>query len=304
MPSEYALVTSRLLWYPTAGGFEVEVPLAEWYARHQRASALRCDDWEAFVDPHETTYARYVAERTAREAYADGVLRTIERKGTDGSLAGSWVSTLERLLPVARFPAHGLQMIAAYVGQIAPSGKIVVACAFQAADEIRRIHRFTERAVQLRRACPGFGVGGRAAWENDAAWQPLREAIEHALVVWDWGEALVAWNVCIAPLFDDVLMSRLPEIAKRRGDPMLGAFLASLEEDCLWHRDWIRALLAQALQAHEENRSVLDAWLRTWVPKARAGVEALDAIFAPDSVFPEARCAHDAWLTSLGLTPP
>src|SRR5689334_129349 len=59
MPSEYEIVTSRLHWYVKAG-FEVATPIAPWYAKWQRESPLAAEDWDAFLDPRETTYTRYV----------------------------------------------------------------------------------------------------------------------------------------------------------------------------------------------------------------------------------------------------
>ena len=303
LPTDYELLTTDLLWYPRFGGFEVDVPLADWYARHQRGGGLRCDDWDRFADPRETTYSKYVAIERARESYADGVMRAVESRGYDASLPREWVTALERVLPVVRFPSHAMQMLAAYVGQMAPSGRIVVACAFQAADHLRRVHRLTERSVQLRRTHPGFGEAARASWEQERAWQPLREACERAFVAWDWGEAFVAWNLCIGPLFDELLFGRLPEVAGHRGDPMLAAYFASFEEDGAWHREWTRALVGLALAASDDNRGALQRWLGAWMPRARAAVRAMDGLLAPDSVVDGAISAQAAWLASMGLDP-
>jgi Methane/Phenol/Toluene Hydroxylase len=38
-----------------------------------------------------------------------------------------------------RFPGHGLQMLAAYIGKMAPSSRITMAASFQAADEMRSV---------------------------------------------------------------------------------------------------------------------------------------------------------------------
>src|SRR5260370_6591324 len=184
VPTEYEVVTSKLLWY-VGRGFEVDVPLAEWYARHQTGSALAIDDWDRFVDPRETTYASYVRLQRDSEAFADGVLRTIEQRRHDESLPPEWVRTLERVLPVMRYPSHAMQMLSAYVGQVAPGGRIVIASPLQAADQLRPIHRVVERSVLLRRTHSGFGLTAPPLWQTNPPWQPLREAVEPALVVWD-----------------------------------------------------------------------------------------------------------------------
>jgi toluene monooxygenase system protein E len=310
MPTEYELSTSDLLWYPAFGDFEVEVPLGLWYRQHQRESPLQCDDWERFVDPRETIYATYTARERAQEESVDSLMRLIEDRRYDASLPDEWLRTLERVLPVVRYPAHALQMLAAYVGQMAPGGRLVVVCAFQAADEVRRIQRVVERTVQLRRTRPGFGENARTLWERESAWQPMREVLERALVAWDWGEAFAALSLCIAPLFDELLMTHLPELARRRGDPMLTPLLGSLGEDCEWHRDWAKELVATATGAHggasesaaaERSRQALASWIAKWLPPARDAVRALDVLFAPDSLAAAAVDAHDTWIATLGL---
>ena len=301
--SEYELVTSKLLWY-LGRGFEVDVPLSAWYARHQKGSALTVPDWDRFADPAELTYSKYVSLRRIREAAFDGLLRTIEHRGMDGELPAGWLATLARVLPVMRYPVHAMQMIAAYVGQMAPGGRIVVACALQAADELRRIHRVVERTAQVRRTYPGFGMDARYTWERDAAWQPLREVLEHALITWDWGEAFVALNLCIAPLLDDALMVQFANVGRRRGDPLLQLLLASLHEDCAWHRSWAGALVATALAERHANRDALEEWLARWASKARAAVVALDGLVAPDSLADGAISTHVSFIASLGLRMP
>ena len=132
-PTDYDIACSRLLYYP-GRGFEVATPVGEFYAKNP--GRLSCDDWEAFRDPRETTYAKYTELQKNKEIFVDGVLEGCERTDHDKRLDKKWLATLERVLAPLRFPVHGLQMIAAYIGQMAPSGRIVCAALFQSADEM------------------------------------------------------------------------------------------------------------------------------------------------------------------------
>jgi hypothetical protein len=272
-PGDYDVGTSELLYYPRRG-FEVNHPMAAWVARHQGGSPLRGASWEAFRDPRETTYAKYVALQKAKETFAAGLLEEIEREGVDRELPAAWIDTLSRMLSPLRFPAHGLQMAAAYVGHLAPSGKIAVAAMFQAADEMRRIQRIAYRSAQLRAVRPDFGADGRERWERDPMWQPLREAVERLLVTYDWGEAFTALCLVLKPAIDDVFLVRFAERARRQGDPLLGALLGSLDEDARWHRAWAEALVGVAVAGHPDNRRVLDGWIDRWRPLAERAVDA------------------------------
>jgi toluene monooxygenase system protein E len=301
MPSEYDLTTKNLLYYPAKGGFEVQTPIAAWYERHQVGSPLKSADWDAFADPRATTYAAYTAMQRAREAYVDGLLQRIEETRYDNELTPERRDALEKTLPVLRFPFHAFQMLSAYVGQMAPSGRIAIVLAFQTADEVRRIHRIAYRMAQLRMVEPSFGDASRTAWERNPAWQPLREAVERALVAYDWGEAFVALNVCIKPLVDELFMIELPRAAGSMGDPLLGAITHSLMADCTWQRDWTRVLSTMLVREHGENKDALERWARMWTPRAERAVEALAPLSGSSSAFGAVRDVHRAFLTSCGL---
>jgi toluene monooxygenase system protein E len=274
MPSEYELVTTGL-HHHMRSGFEVRVPIAAWYERHCKGARIVCSDWELFRDPRETTYAKYTLLQKQSEGFVDGILRSIDEIGYDVRIEEAWRGTLARVLAPSRYLFHGLSMIAAYAGQMAPSGRITIACAFQAADEMRRIQRVAYRMRQLQDTYPGFGEESRATWQSDPAWQPLREAVERLLVTYDWSEALVALNMVLKPMIDELLMSRFAALAWENGDPLLAEIFLSLDQDCQWHRAWSEALFQLAAADHPENREAIQVFVDKWHPMASRGVSAL-----------------------------
>lgn len=275
LPSDYEIVTSRLLYHVERGGFAVEMPSSPFHRRHQLMSPLGSRDWDAFADPRATTYTKYVDLQRERESYVGRLFASIEESGDDR--AGAWGETLGRTLSPLRFLCHGLQMVAAYVGQMAPSGRVAVAALFQCGDEIRRVETFAYRVGQLARVSPDVAAAGRASWQADPAWQPARRAIEKLLVVHDWAEALVTLNVCLKPVIDDIFLVRFAALADRSGAHFDAQILRSLFEDCAWHRSWTEALLAHAFADDPSNRDVVARWTEAWQPArdeiARAGAE-------------------------------
>jgi toluene monooxygenase system protein E len=190
VPSEYDIVSSRLL-YHVERGFEIDVPLAPFYQRYQREAGLRCRDWELFSDPRETTYTSYTTLQSDRERHLDALMSSIETTGHDRTLPPEWRELLDRLLPPLRYAWHGFQMMAAYVGQMAPGGRLTLVAMFQAADEMRRVHRLAHRLGQLRHSHPGFAGAALDHWQEAPVWQPLRRTLEQGLVRYDWGESFV-----------------------------------------------------------------------------------------------------------------
>ncbi len=134
MPTEYEIVTSKLLCYTGEGftgkRFELDVPLKAWYRRYMEESPLLCSSWEKFRDPRETTYTKYTELQRDKEIFVQGILDEIEMTGYDAHLHPSWLHLLTKVVAPFRYPGHGFQMIASYFGQVAPSGRITIVAAF------------------------------------------------------------------------------------------------------------------------------------------------------------------------------
>lgn len=277
-PSDYDVGTSRLLYYP-GRGFEVTSPISEWYARYQDTCPLRCRDWDRFRDPRETTYAKYVQQHQEAESFIDGILQSMEETGYDARLTRDWIAVLGRVLAPLRYPLHGLQMVSAYVGNMAPSGRIVTACLFQAADEMRRVQRIAYRMRMLQETHAGFGNDSRALWQEDPIWQPLRQVIEKLLVTYEWAESFVALNLAVKPMLDELFMTHFARLALARGDEALQKIFWSLNSDCLWHREWSGALVRMLIDEDPDNASHLVTWLEPWRARTATAVAALCPVF-------------------------
>jgi toluene monooxygenase system protein E len=297
-PSDYEIATTQLHYY-VGRGFEVNVPVSDWYARYQQASAFRCDDWERFSDPRQVTYATYIQRSRALELELEQAAVRAAAAGDPGQLSQSWRAQLSAALGPLRYPLHGLHMLACYIGQMAPGGRITVVALFQAGDELRRIDHLAYRTAQLQELTPTFAADARERWERDAAWQPLREAIERLLVTYDWGEALIGVDVCLKPLLDDLIAGGFADAAQAAGDAQLHEILGSFGHDAAYQREWTRALLAVACEG-EATREAVAAWIHRWLPMARRAVAALAPVLglAPAQL-PTLFARHAAWLASL-----
>jgi len=283
MPTEYEIVTSKLLCYTGEGftgkRFELDVPLLDWYKRFQQDSPLICSSWENFRDPRETTYTKYTKIQRDKEIFVDGILEEIDSSGYDGRLSPRWRHVLSRVIAPLRYPGHGLQMLAAYLGQMAPGGRIVIAATLQAGDEMRRVQRIAYRVRQLQHIYPGFATDSKARWQADALWQPLRMAIEKLLICYDWAEAFVALNLVLKPLIDELFMKYLSDLALREGDYLLGRIFYSLNEDCRWHREWSQALTRMVIEDNSHNIGTIQGWIEKWHPIAARAAQSFAPLF-------------------------
>jgi toluene monooxygenase system protein E len=299
MPTEYEIVTSKLLCYTGEGftgkRFELDVPLVDWYKRFQQESPLICTSWDSFRDPRETTYTKYTEIQRDKEIFVDGILEEIEMRGYDGHLSPRWLNVLSRVFAPLRYPGHGLQMVASYIGQMAPSGRIVITATLQAADEMRRVQRLAHRVRQLQQRYRGFATDSKGRWQTDTLWQPLRIAIEKLLICYDWAESFVGLNLVLKPLMDEVFMNHLSILALREGDYLLGQIFYSLNEDCQWHREWSQALIRMVIEDNPQNSQTIQGWIEKWHPVAARALQAFAPLFEGK--------LEDAWMPPLeGVT--
>jgi len=282
IPSEYELVSTDL-HYNHPDGFELtETPVAEWYRQRREGSKLQSTNWESFADPRRTTYRHYAELQDRKEDVIDGLLREVDDEGYDEELSEEWIEFIDRWYAPLRFPTHGLQMLGAYIAQVAPASRVTNCAAFQAADEMRRVQRIAYRTAQLADHRQGVDVEAhRRRWEEADAYQPLRELIERALIAYDWGEALVATNVVIKPHLDRLVNIELAgSLAVMNHDPVLRHIHFSLDEDARWHRDWSRRLVQLAIDDRPENVEVVSGWIDAWRPRATEAVGALAAVMS------------------------
>jgi toluene monooxygenase system protein E len=271
-PTEYEVVSVKLHYHTdnqTAWELDPDVFMNRWYREHCGGSPLTHPDWDAFRDPEEVVYRTYIAKQDDQETYVMAMLDEHDRLGHDASLGAEWVAALARWYTPSRYPAHLLQMAAAYVGQMAPASTITTPLYMQAADEMRQVQHTAYRTCELANHHPdaGFATGERDRWENDSIWQGFRELLERLLVTWDWAEAFVALNLVAKPMYDQAILRQLGATADASGDRVLRYLADSHLADSARSRRLSSALVAMTLM-QPGNRELIVGWIGKWLPLA------------------------------------
>jgi hypothetical protein len=298
-PSEYEVVTHQLNHTMREPPLELG-PAAHgnvWLRRHRDGMGLKAPDWDAFRDPEQMTYRKYVKLQDDNETYIDGVFREFSQ--VPGTLPADF---LQACLTPTRYLSHGLQMMSAYLQQLAPSSYIANCAAFQTGDHLRRIQRVAYRTKQLDLAYPAraFGKGERREWEERQEWQGMRRGIERLLVTFDWDDAFVGLNLVVKPLSDEITLRQFAAVARELGAD-LDAFLAdNLFLDASRSRSWSAALCRFAIAANPRNGEHLGALFAKWHPVGddilKTGGQLLSSFSPSRSRDDIAACTAAAWL--------
>ena len=181
-----------------------------------------------------------------------------------------------------RYLGHGLQMLSAYVQQLAHSSYIANCAAFQTADQLRRVQRVAYRTRQLADAHPGrgFGSGERTTWQTDADWQPVRQAIERLLVCYDWDQAFVGLNLVVKPVADELFLKVFADLAREHGDHFDALIAENLFLDAQRSRRWTIAACLAMVEADVGNAKVLRETLARWYPTGQTMIESASRLLA------------------------
>lgn len=315
-PSDYEIVTHHLNHTARPGHEPLEmgpdVHGNVWLRTHRDGMRLQAPDWDAFRDPDAVTYAGYVSTQDDQETYVEGLLETFDAEGHDLRLSPEALGLLLRVLAPSRYLAHGLQMLSAYVQQLAVSSYVSNCAAFQTADQLRRVQLAAYRTTQLRltRAADTDAAADRACWESDPDWQPIRKAVESALVEFDWDRAFVITNLVVKPLTDLITLEQLSLQATAVGADLDGLVLQNLYADGRRSQRWTSALVTFLVEANPDNRAVLQSYLDEFALLATDIIAAAGRLLdvpggrPADEVSAAVRTAWTNLLTPHGFTVP
>jgi hypothetical protein len=269
-PSEYEIVTHKmnhtLRDTPLELGPDSHGNL--WLVRHRDRIKLMVRDWNAFRDPDQLTYRKYVTCQDKSETYLDAIIQEFGR-------AESEPEFLQTCLTPSRYLTHGLQMMSAYLQQLAPSTYVGNCAAFQTADHLRRVQRVAYRTKQLDLAYPQrlFGKTERTAWEQLPQWQGLRKGIERLLVTFDWDDVFVGLNLVVKPLADEITLRQFATVARHLNAELDALLAGNLLLDAERSRRWTAALTRFAIADDGANREHLHALVAKWRPLADEIIE-------------------------------
>jgi Methane/Phenol/Toluene Hydroxylase len=303
-PSEYEIVTHKM--NHTLRDPPLELGPGShgnlWLVRHRDRIKLTVQDWNAFRDPDQLTYRKYVTCQDKSETYLDAIIQEFARIGR----AESGPEFLQTCLTPSRYLVHGLQMMSAYLQQLAPSSYVGNCAAFQTGDQLRRVQRVAYRTKQLDRAYPerSFGKTERIAWEQLPEWQGLRKGIERLLVTSDWDDVFVGLNLVVKPLADELMLRQFATVARHLNAELDALVADNLLLDAERSRRWTTALTRFAIADDRANRKHLHTLIAKWRPPADEIVETGSCLLGsfspgPNSAGQIADAARDAWQSFL-----
>jgi propane monooxygenase small subunit len=249
-------------------------------------TALKSSNWHAFRDPNEE-WEQTIFRNGANVVRQ--VQQTIANAKAADAFAGwkqGWSKVVERHVCAWAHAEHGLGLHVYTTAQRdAPTNMINNALAVGATHKLRLGQDLILYNLELSESIEGFeGSAHRDAWQNDPVWQGVRENVETLTGTRDWAEAFFATTLVFEPLVGELFRSHfVMQVAAPQGDYVTPSVIGTGEADAAREQRGARHLFELLLgdaQHADENRAVLEGWLKKWTPLSLKAARQLQPIWS------------------------
>lgn len=288
-PSEYEAVNLHIQpklgnWWDNGNSY-LRTPEGR-EAFSEDSSRLRHPDWYDFRDPSALWQRPYMRMQAEQE-------RAIERLTEDvaDSLATdidpTWlIEIVQNHYAVWSFVEYGLFRGMFSASREALSDTVVASMLFETFDRVRHSQDIVHYMLALEENVPGFdATGAKEAWLESPRYQPLRRLVEEiSFGVCDWGETVVAMNLCFDPIATEVGVLRLiGALGPIHGDVVSKLILNSVARDRrrerAWTEEFVRMVTGPDVPAAADNRAIVAEWIDRWTPRAVEAVAPLAELY-------------------------
>jgi hypothetical protein len=238
------------------------------------STALRSTDWFSFRDPGEQWEKPFYQRGSAVEQQIEGALRSAIDEGLLSDFSEEWLAFLRGFLQIPAYVEHGLWFATATAARDCLSDSVTSCVCLQAAMKQRSAQAIVLYAMDLEQA---FGVefpisAARDAFLGEPEWQPTRAYLERLAATADWGEVVIASNLCFEPVVATLVRRELgTRAAAANGDTVTPVLARVATQEWEWTRRWtvelVRFLCEDATHG-EANRALIGEWVREWLPAA------------------------------------
>ena len=192
--------------------------------------------------------------------------------GNEGLLADftpKWVEFLQAFLQVPAYVEHGLWFALATIGRDCLSDSVATCVCLQAAMKQRSAQSIVLYAMDLESHHGPFPIEqARDTFLQDERWQPTRRYLERLAATPDWGEVLVAANLCFEPVVGTLMRRELGiRTAAANGDTVTPVLARVASQEWEWARAWTVALVRMVLADEKSgaaNRELIAGWQEEW----------------------------------------
>lgn len=238
-------------------------------------------DWYALKDPRQFYYSTYTLARARQQDAVDADFTFVESRGLAAAMPDRWRKVaLDLLVPLrhAAWGANQNNMLSCGYGY---GVAFTQPCIMHAMDNLG-IAQYLSRL--------GLVLGGEEAldtgkqdWMEAPSWQPLRRLVEDTMAIRDPVQVFVAQNLVIDGLLYPLVYQRIvDDFLCSQGVSSVAMMCRFMSDWFEESRKWVDAVLNTMAAESEENRTVLQSWIRHYTKSAVTALQPVAEIAMPE----------------------
>ena len=225
------------------------------------------NDWYRLLDPRQYYYGAWTIARSKQQDAAERNFAFVEKR----NMLESMPADLREKIITTFIPLRHLEYAAnlnnTYMSAYGFGVSITQAASMCAMDRLGIAQYITRIGLMLDGNTTEALKTAKAAWQQDAAWQPMRELVENMLTTQDWFELFVAQNVVLDGLIYPLIYQSFGDSTSASGQTSFAMLTEFMSEWFDEHVRWVDNIMKVAAAESESNKAQLATWVQKWQPQ-------------------------------------
>jgi phenol hydroxylase P1 protein len=241
----------------------------------KRNTAIEMRDWYRLLDPRQYYYGAWAIARSRQQDAAERNFAFVEKRNLLAAIPADLRARIDAVLLPLRHVEYGANLNNSYMSAYGYGVAITQATMMCAMDRLGIAQYITRVGLMLDGGADQALKTAKQAWQNDPAWQPLRELVENMLVTKDWFELYVAQNVVLDGLLYPLVYQAFGNMLNASGQTSFAMLTEFMNEWFEEHVRWTSQVIKIAAAESPENRARLAQWVGQWQPRVLAALQPL-----------------------------
>ena len=253
------------------------------------------NDWYRLLDPRQYYYGAWTIARSKQQDAAERNFSFVEKRNMlEAMPADLREKIITTFLPL-RHTEYAANLNNTYMSAYGYGVSITQAASMCAMDRLGIAQYITRIGLMLDGNSGDALKTAKAAWQNNPAWQPMRELTENMLTTEDWFELFVAQNLVLDGLVYPLMYQSFGDLTSSSGQTsfvMMTEFMSEWFEE---HVRWVDNIMKVVASESDSNKAQLAKWIQKWQPQI---LQALQPV-AQQALGATAQAGLDAALAQL-----
>ena len=253
------------------------------------------NDWYRLLDPRQYYYGAWTIARSKQQDAAERNFSFVEKRNMlEAMPADMREKIITTFLPL-RHSEYAANLNNTYMSAYGYGVSITQAASMCAMDRLGIAQYITRIGLMLDGNSGDALKTAKAAWQNNPAWQPMRELTENMLTTEDWFELFVAQNLVLDGLVYPLMYQSFGDLASASSQTsfvMMTEFMSEWFEE---HVRWVDNIIKVTAAESDSNKAQLGKWIEKWQPQI---LQALQPV-AQQALGGSAQAGLDAALAQL-----